>query len=248
MVVHHWADRGEISAINRLGSVVLFDDKTGVDKFAVPRTTLTRLISSERWIPFAEMMPEFPKEGDTRMLVIMPHGAPEQTIALACQDFPEDNHRVWADRGGTSLGQFLAGISRTEFTHWRYLQPPRGIMLTTPIVEGAYYEREDGQVVGPSRWLSSMHLELWVGDNYYRHADGELMGVDDPDEARRLHLTRRVYLVPTDPAEVVGALREMQLNAHVDSHSEFGGRTDEAKEEAFCEAADLVAEKLGVES
>jgi hypothetical protein len=109
--------------------------------------------------------------------------------------------------------------------------------LKDPIVEGAWYEREDG-CVGCAVVSGDWHDVF--GDVYYD--DGA------PHDSLAPRLTRRVYIVHTDPAEVVAELRGLQLSAHRDSHSEFGGRTDEAKEEAFCEAADLVAEKLGVES
>lgn len=115
MVVHHWADRGEIAAINRLGSVVLFDGKTGVDKFAVPRTTLTRLISSERWIPFAEMMPEPPTEGEKR-------------IVVAYVEDEEDPYLFRVRGGQWVASDEIADWSLSELNpdgaHWRYLQPP----------------------------------------------------------------------------------------------------------------------------
>ncbi len=113
--------------------------------------------------------------------------------------------------------------------------------LKEPIVEGAYYQREDGQVIGPSRWLSIRCLELWVGDNYYRQSDGELMGVSDSGERNRLGLTRRVWITHTDPAEVVAELRGL-TSEYRESHSMHS----QSMADGFDTAADLVAEKLGL--
>lgn len=92
--------------------------------------------------------------------------------------------------------------------------------IKEPIVEGAYYElkpgcyeRENGTIVGP---LGPIGAEYWT-----KHSS---------------RLTRRVWITPTDPAEVVAELRKMALRRPI------------AHEKAWREAADLVAQKLGVES
>ena len=101
-------------------------------------------------------------------------------------------------------------------------------MLTAPIVEGAYYEREDGMFLGPAVrdqgvWRVGPHL-FW--------SDGAQL-----NQSHRLN--RRVYLVPTDPSEVVAELRE---------RSESEWHSDETATRAYSEAAELVAAKLGVKS
>jgi len=96
-------------------------------------------------------------------------------------------------------------------------------MLTEPIVEGAYYEREDGRIWGP--------VPECLAGTY------------------KARLTRRVYLVPTDPAEVVAELRERKEAADMASDPDGSAMNYErydGRAEAFDQAADLVAEKLGV--
>lgn len=109
-------------------------------------------------------------------------------------------------------------------------------MLTEPIVEGAYYECEDGQVVGPARPLSDGRREHWVGDNAYTNLTGKQ--VAGPRQRPGINLTRRVYLVPTDPAEVVAEL--------LDSEQSGVGVSDffDGVASGYRAAADLVAEKL----
>jgi hypothetical protein len=112
-------------------------------------------------------------------------------------------------------------------------------MLTTPIVEGAYYEREDGQV-HRAVWLPGACV-FTIGQEAFAsyYEDGSGYFHDTP------RLTRRVYLVPTDPAEVVARLRQLAVT----SYDQAGGGTQTADllREGIDYAADLVAEKLGVE-
>jgi len=69
------------------------------------------------------------------------------------------------------------------------------VSLTEPIVEGAYYERADGCVMGPARPWG----DIWeLAGNYYR-SEGNIYGPGPIG----MHLIRRVWIVPTDPAEVV---------------------------------------------
>lgn len=70
-------------------------------------------ISSERWIPFAEMMPEPPTEGDSRILVLYLKNDYAQMLEAREED--------WEDTSGYSLEELLL---ETDFTHWKYLQPP----------------------------------------------------------------------------------------------------------------------------
>lgn len=119
--------------------------------------------------------------------------------------------------------------------------------LKEPIVEGACYLREDGQVLGPAArepllrdvfplWRVGLHLFTDNGTSA------------DTIQACGPRLTRRVYLVPTDPAEVVTELR-----ARSESESKLGRYAYDTKEayhdgreRAYESAADLVAEKLGL--
>lgn len=116
--------------------------------------------------------------------------------------------------------------------------------LKEPIVEGAYYEREDGQVFGPAApvigrpgyWILS-GVEFWQ--------DGRESDSDDHPK-----LTRRVYIVSTDPAEVVAELRELQKTATHMSKTLFENLVAQREHAgaaiAFENAAKLVAKKLGV--
>ena len=114
--------------------------------------------------------------------------------------------------------------------------------LTEPIVEGAYYEREDGQVVGPPARHSIEGLDVWTLDDWCYMENGAAFA----DHAPRLK--RRVYLVPTDPAEVVAELRERSCEAQQRSSRGYGDAPSyhSGREEAYDRAADLVASKLGV--
>lgn len=90
-------------------------------------------------------------------------------------------------------------------------------MLTEPIVEGAYYEIDGGTVFGPIVQAS------------------ELGGSNGACWHNASSFTRRVYIVPTDPAEVVAELKE--LRHEVDTSQE---------DRMLSRVIDLVAEKLGV--
>ena len=70
--------------------------------------TLTRLISSERWIPSAEMMPEA-APGDRRVVVAFGKGVVP----------------MWSYMSDPQLPAFLAEVEKSGvYTHWRFLQPP----------------------------------------------------------------------------------------------------------------------------
>lgn len=107
-------------------------------------------------------------------------------------------------------------------------------MLTEPIVEGAYYEREDGVVVGPNPIFQGGGV--WFDGDTFPY---ELYGIHTMNP--RKNLTRRVYIVPTDPADVVAELRDRKMD--FDRAYDDG---DVAQRRAFDHALDLVAEKLGV--
>ena len=104
--------------------------------------------------------------------------------------------------------------------------------LKEPIVEGAYYEREDGSVVGPARRQASLRWDVG-GWTYEQNGAVSGYGIDVG-----VSLTRRVHLIPTDPAEVVAELRRM---AHICSAS-----AESTGSRAFDTAADLVTQKLEV--
>jgi hypothetical protein len=108
-----------------------------------------------------------------------------------------------------------------------------------PIVKGAYYEREDGQLVGPAQQCEPG--TWWIGSHLYRDADN---GEHCAHPSKRL--TRRVYLVPTDPAEVVAELRGCQARATIIAKDNDNDPFRLGRETAWGNAADLVAEKLGV--
>lgn len=110
--------------------------------------------------------------------------------------------------------------------------------LTELIVEGAYYERKDGQVCGPAIPDPRFHKIacLWRVGPYLFSQHGTSA---DTIQACGPRLTRRVYIVPTDPAEVVAKLRQCDLGS--DNHYMAGMAV------GYHNAADLVAEKLGVE-
>jgi hypothetical protein len=76
---------------------------------------LTRLISSERWIPFAEMMPEPPQPGEKRVVV-------------AYVEDEEDPYLFRVRGGQWVASDELADWSLSALTpdgaHWRYLTPP----------------------------------------------------------------------------------------------------------------------------
>jgi hypothetical protein len=164
--------------------------------------TLTRLISSERWIPFAEMMPD---------------DAHQETRTILVRD---PKRKADDDRERLALPP-----------------TPGGIMLTTPIVEGAYYELSNGEIVKDFKHVVCPKCSHVLTFRLER----KRLSCEHPCCGHRwrceLSITRRVYIVPTDPAEVVAELRE---------RSESEWHSDETATRAYSEAADLVAEKLGV--
>jgi hypothetical protein len=75
--------------------------------------TLTRLISSERWIPFAEMMPDEPANGDSKRLVICSES--HQMLLL------KGLHGKWTHSESGIPAELSQALIRWS---WRYLQPP----------------------------------------------------------------------------------------------------------------------------
>jgi hypothetical protein len=109
--------------------------------------------------------------------------------------------------------------------------------LTEPIVKGAYYEREDGSI-GRATILYG-----------FAHVCGDAYKLDGARVFARPRLIRRVYIVPTDPAELVAELRrraDAVLADNTEETDELIEETWTAEEDAIRSAADLVAEKLGV--
>lgn len=96
-----------------------------------------------------------------------------------------------------------------------------------PIVEGAYYSTLCERIVGPM--IPPACGAWWTdpADEFIVSVEGEGFRGED-----RIALTRRVYLVPTDPAEVVAELRK------------YASRAVGDQEVAMNAAADLVAERL----
>jgi hypothetical protein len=79
---------------------------------------LTRLISSERWIPFEEMMPEPPVKGDQRKFLALPDWDAEDVDII---DVYEASGKTWRDRHSIPLN---LDAPQSDYTHWRYIQPP----------------------------------------------------------------------------------------------------------------------------
>ena len=79
-------------------------------------------------------------------------------------------------------------------------------------------------------------------------ADGtfDLSEEDGAETVHLLRLTRRVWITPTDPAEVVAELRKRA--AGIRPMGGIDGEYERGKDCAYEDAAELVAEKLGVES
>lgn len=92
---------------------VFFDDPDSLDR-------LTRLISSERWIPFAEMMPEHTAPGDKRALLASRVGFEPYILSRTGTDA---QWVCWRDRDETDYDT-LAELIADGVTHWRYLLPP----------------------------------------------------------------------------------------------------------------------------
>jgi hypothetical protein len=105
--------------------------------------------------------------------------------------------------------------------------PPNEVMseFKGTIVEGAYYERNDGQVVGPSK--AGVGDVFTIGEDDY-YADGESYFSEG------IWLTRRVYITHADPAEVVAELTKLARK----------GTNIGFESAAYDRAADLVTEKL----
>lgn len=117
--------------------------------------------------------------------------------------------------------------------------------LTNQIVEGAYYEREDGCVIGPSARDATDQDVFWIGrTNRYRQSRGGEHDSGMPGVA----LTRRVYIVPTDPAAVVAELRGCQSRSEIIAEDLDSDPFRLGRASAWKNAADLVAERLGVKS
>ncbi|MBK9949893.1 MAG: hypothetical protein IPP12_22425 [Nitrospira sp.] len=116
--------------------------------------------------------------------------------------------------------------------------------LKEPIVEGAYYEREDGRIIGPAAREDDPSPDYrWVwhipGGMYGSHDDAGINYGLDNDE----RLTRRVYITHTDPAEVVAELRRLEDEANAFICDDDDYREDNAGE-AYGRAADLVESML----
>jgi hypothetical protein len=78
---------------------------------------LTRLISSERWIPFAEMMPESPAKGEQRCLLASRVGFEPYVLSPT-------KERIWVLNPGEDRSVVLSELIEEGVTHWRYLTPP----------------------------------------------------------------------------------------------------------------------------
>ncbi len=105
--------------------------------------------------------------------------------------------------------------------------------LREPIIEGAYYLREDG-VIAPAIKGPLVSTCTVAGHVVYRDR-GVSFSIGGPS------LTRRVWITHTDPAEVVAELRRMESNA---SNRHAYDDLSRGQEMAYESAADLVAEKL----
>lgn len=82
--------------------------------------SLTRLISSERWIPFTEMMPEHTAPGDKRALLASRVGFEPYILS---RTETEGCWVCWRDRNETDCDTLDKLISE-GVTHWRYITPP----------------------------------------------------------------------------------------------------------------------------
>ncbi len=100
-------------------------------------------------------------------------------------------------------------------------------MLTTPIVEGAWYKLVHNFSAGEALKLPDGSFAIC---GYRYHSDAKPF-LGSPSEILR------VYLVPTDPAEVVAELRGRAVW--------YETAFEDALAEVLDQAADLVSEKLG---
>ena len=108
-------------------------------------------------------------------------------------------------------------------------------MLTEPIVEGAYYEREDG-VFKAARVIGHPDRSVLGGELYWSSGANWLFGTP--------RLTRRVWLVPTDPADVVAELR--RISDRIDGCRHVDDMLSLGQIQGLDQAVDVVVEKLGV--
>jgi hypothetical protein len=117
-------------------------------------------------------------------------------------------------------------------------------MLTEPIVEGAYYEQHGTKrILGPAVPAYNALAPHFVLNGRGFRPNGEPLTWGEPGR-----LTRRVYITPTDPAEVVAELRRRQDAEYQLGQTLSPGNSDYhgGIARGHMEAADLVAEKLEV--
>lgn len=105
---------GQAFPLDGSGELHYFSLGTGEFERSPEKARLTRLISSERWIPFAEMMPEAPMEGDKRRLLL---GFTTGQILL-CKELGGSWSHV---ESGARVGLDTA---RNMCAFLRYLTPP----------------------------------------------------------------------------------------------------------------------------
>ncbi|MBK9496860.1 MAG: hypothetical protein IPO08_20605 [Xanthomonadales bacterium] len=110
-----------------------------------------------------------------------------------------------------------------------------------PIVEGAYYERGDGNIALSK--ASTVPGMLWLACVLY-HTDCGIV-VDPLESGEHTRLTRRVYITHADPAEVMAELRRLEDEANAFICEDDDYREDNAGE-AYGRAADLVESMLGL--
>lgn len=84
---------------------------------------LTRLISSERWIPFAEMLPDSADDRPGQMLVVE---YATNTPSLFISSEGDEGWFEWRERWGDNGYERLTPSDMRDIggTHWRYLTPP----------------------------------------------------------------------------------------------------------------------------
>lgn len=111
-------------AIDSDGESSMFSQETGERHentiIGAERRCLTRLISSERWIPFVEMMPEHTVPGDKRALLASRVGFEPYILS---RTGTEARWICWRNRDETDYDT-LDGLIVDGVTHWKYLQPP----------------------------------------------------------------------------------------------------------------------------
>lgn len=84
---------------------------------------LTRLISSERWVPFAEMLPDSADDRPGQMLVVE---YATDTPSLFISRERDEGRFEWCERWGDNGYERLTPSDMRAIggTHWRYLTPP----------------------------------------------------------------------------------------------------------------------------